>query len=235
MNLADSRLKELDNLSLAPDERAQIRSEVSADLISAGQYETAREALGELWRGIDQRPDLEGLSEQAAAEVLLQAGALSGWLGASGQDAAKDLISESAARFESLGETARAAFARSDLALCYWREGAYDNARVLLTEALEAVTERIERAKVLTRLFTVEYAAARYSDTLALLKEHAHIFDERAGHALRGSFHSHLAVVLMQLGTMEERPDYLDRAIIEYTAPSTITNRRSTKGSAREI
>jgi hypothetical protein len=141
MNLADERLKELDNASLSPDDRALLRCRISGDLASNGQYEAASEALGELWRGIGQRPAVEGLGERATAEVLLQAGAVSGWRGASqqvrgAQAAAKDLISESASRFESLGETERAAAARSELALCYWREGSYDEARLLLAGAL---------------------------------------------------------------------------------------------------
>ncbi len=86
---------------------------------------------------MEKRPNVEGLSESTAAEVLLQAGALSGWLGKvkGAQEAAKDLISESAAIFEGLGESNRAAAARSDLALCYWREGAYDDARAILVSA----------------------------------------------------------------------------------------------------
>src|SRR5687768_17607362 len=104
MNLADERLKELDNPSLTPDDRALLRCHVASDLIHKGRYEDAREALGGLWRGIGERPNVEGLDEATAAEVLLQVGALSGWLGASGQvqgaqEAAKDLISESAALF----------------------------------------------------------------------------------------------------------------------------------------
>src|ERR1044071_7447802 len=87
MNLADQRLKELDNLSLTSDERALLRCEVAADLILRGQYEEARDALGELWRGIGQRPNTEVLEEGTSAEVLLQAGVLSGWLGASHQKA----------------------------------------------------------------------------------------------------------------------------------------------------
>jgi hypothetical protein len=139
MTLADERLKELDNPSLPADERALLRCRVAADLIHRGQYEAAREALGELWWGIGERPNVEGLDERTAAEVLLQAGALSGWIGASqqtkdAQEAAKDLLSESVSHFESLGESARVAIARSDLALCYWREGAYDEARVLLAD-----------------------------------------------------------------------------------------------------
>jgi tetratricopeptide (TPR) repeat protein len=159
----------------------------------------------------------------ATAEVLLQAGAVSGWRGVSqqvqgAQAAAKDLISESASRFESLGERGRAAAARSELALCYWREGSYDEARVLLACALEVIEEAPGRAKALLRLAAVEFRAGRYNDSLALLRDNAHVFDGRVAHALRGSFHAELALALKQLGLMEGRPDYLDQAIIEYTA-----------------
>ncbi|MDQ3805690.1 MAG: hypothetical protein M3416_17910 [Acidobacteriota bacterium] len=223
MTLADERLKELDNLSLTADGSALRRCAEAADLMLRGQYEAARAALGEMWRGTGQRPNVEGLGERAAAEVILQAGVLSGWLGACGQaqgaqEAAKNLISESAALFESLGEAARAAVARGDLALCYWREGAYDEARVLLTGAFEGVTETVWRAKLVTRLATVEFSDGRYNAALALLTEHAPIFDERVSHAIRGSFHNLLALVLKQLAIVEGRPDYLDRAIIEFTA-----------------
>lgn len=78
MTLADGRLRELDNPSLTADERALLRSEAAADLIHKGQYEAAREALGELWRGTGARPNVEGLADRTAAEVLLQAGVLSG-------------------------------------------------------------------------------------------------------------------------------------------------------------
>jgi len=69
MNLADDRLKELDSPSLTADGRALIRCHVAAELIHKGQYEAAREALGELWRGVGERPNVEGLSEPTAAEV----------------------------------------------------------------------------------------------------------------------------------------------------------------------
>ncbi len=225
MNLTDKRLRELDDPSLSADTRAVLRCVVAADFTQAGQYEAARDALGEFWRGVGVRPDLKGLSEQTATEVLLQVGALSGWLGASGQmagaqDAAKDLISESAARFERLGETARAGLARSDLALCYWREGAYDEARVLLVRASDELAEADaeQRLKVLMRRVTVEYTAGRLNDALCILTEHAPLLDESNNHTLIGSFPSSLALVLTPLGAAEQRPDYLDRAIIGFTA-----------------
>ena len=99
MNLADERLKGLDNPSLASDERALIRCGIAADLIHSGQYEKAREALGDLWGGVGARPNLKGLAETMAAEVLLQCGSLTACLGTSkriegAQEAAKDLLSE---------------------------------------------------------------------------------------------------------------------------------------------
>lgn len=223
MTLADERLKALDNPSLTEDARALLRCRVAADLIHKGQHDAAREALGHLWRGIGERPDVEGLEESTAAEVLLQAGALSGWLGVSqqrqgAQEAAKDLISESAALFEKLGQADRAALARSDLALCYWREGAYDEARVLYVRAFDESADAEQRAKVLLRRLTVEYSARRYDESLVLLKQYAHLFVEGVSHFLRGSFHNHLALVLRHLGSVEGRAEYYDRAIIEYTA-----------------
>jgi tetratricopeptide (TPR) repeat protein len=220
MNLADERLKELDNPSLTEDERALLRCRVAADLIHKGQYVAAREALGELWRGTGERPNLEGLGEKATAEVLFQAGVLSGWLGKvkGAQDAAKDLISESAALFEKLEESNRAAAAHVDLALCYWREGAYAEARAVLESAAALIKDDASlKAKTILRLAVVETSAGRYSDTLRLLTDSAPLFDN-VSHTLRGSFHNELAIALHLLGKAERRADYTDRAIIEYTA-----------------
>ncbi|HEX7314477.1 MAG TPA: helix-turn-helix domain-containing protein [Pyrinomonadaceae bacterium] len=194
---------------------------MAADLIHAGQYEAARESLGELWRGEGERPNVAGLGESTAAEVLLQAGALSGWLGKGkgAQETAKDLISESAALFERLGESNRAAAARSDLGLCYWREGAYSEARAILESASAQIKEDATlKAKTVLRLAIVETWDGRYSDSLRLLTDAAPLFGEGTSHHLRGSFHNELALVLRRLGTAERRQDYHDRAIIEYTA-----------------
>jgi tetratricopeptide (TPR) repeat protein len=185
----------------------------------AGQYEAAQEALGAHWRGVGVRPHVEGLAEATAAEVLLQAGALSGWLGAGGQASAKDLISESAGLFERLGEVNRAAAARVELAVCYWREGSYGEARVLLEEAASRISGDAElKGKAVLRLVIVETSAGRYSDALRLLTDSTPLFQESTSHALTGSFHNELAIVLQLLGKAEQREDYTDRAILEYTA-----------------
>src|SRR4051812_29823553 len=108
MNLADERLKGLDNPSLTENERILLRCHVAADLIHKGQYESAREALGELWAGVSVKPEVKKLKPVTAAEVLLQCGTLTGWLGSvrnvtGAQEQAKDMLSEAERKFRSQG------------------------------------------------------------------------------------------------------------------------------------
>jgi CheY-like chemotaxis protein len=224
MNLTDSLLRQLGDPKLTADERALLRCRVAADLIHTGQYEQAQESLGELWRSAGARPNLEGLEETTAAEVPLVCGSLTGCLGASkpiagAQDTAKDLISEALRIFEAHGLQARAAEAEYELGVCYWRSGAFDEARVVLRDAVSRLSEGDieQKAKVLIRSTVVEVSAGRYNDALKILDEAQPVFTV-ASDALKGRWHNQRAVVLQQLGTAEGLLDYFDRAIIEYTA-----------------
>lgn len=201
--------------------------QIATDFEHRGQYEDARDALGELWHGVGHRPVLEGLTERTAAEVLLRTGALSGWLASivqdeDGQRAAKDLVSESITRFEALGEPTKASAAQSDLGFIYWREGAFDEARVIYEQALKRLpgpaTDAELVAKISIRLTMVEFSTGRLNDAFRILSDLAPILEENKNHALKGKFHNQLGCVLMFLGKAEGRPDYTDRAVIEYTA-----------------
>jgi two-component system, chemotaxis family, chemotaxis protein CheY len=224
MNLADSRLKELDNPSLTSGERALLRCRVASEFVHAGQYETAREALSELWQGVGMRPKVEGLKPQTAAEVLLQCGVLSGWLGrvrhvSGAQEKAKDLISEALRMFQSQRQHAKVSEAQYELGMCYFRLGAYDEARVVLDEALKSLGEEDAdlRAKILIRHTVVEVWTGRYNDAWGILEKAGEFF-ESCGDAIKGRWHGQKGLVLRRLATAERRPDYFDRAIIEYTA-----------------
>jgi tetratricopeptide (TPR) repeat protein len=223
MNLADDRLKELDAPSLTSNQRVLLRCRLAGEFIHAGQFAAAREALGQLWQGIGLRPNVEGMEQAIAAEVLLQVGNLSGWIGASqqiagAQEKAKDFISESAAIFEQSGQPDRVTAAHADLALCYWRAGAYDEARVLLEEADSRVSDGELKIRITSRRAVVESSAGHYTDALRLLTESAPLFENSGDEAIIGNFHNELAIVLQLLGTAERRTDYYDKAIIEYTA-----------------
>ncbi len=224
MTLADERLKELDNLLLTEDERVLLRCRVAADLIHRGQYEAAREALGEVWPGVGQRPEVGNLPPAVAAEVLLQCGTLTGWLGSGrnvsgAQDQAKDMLSEAEWKFHSEGILTKASEAQYELGMCYWRLGAHDEARVVLKEALKPLADAdVElKAKIHIRRTLVEISENRYHDVLAILKEAEPVF-ESANDAVRGKWHGQKALALDMLATAEERTDLFDSAVIEYTA-----------------
>ncbi len=159
-----------------------------------------------------------------AAEVLLQCGTLTGLLGGArtisgAQGKAQDLLSEAARKFKSQGRAAKAAEAQCELGACYWRLGAHDEARVIMREALQALTDADTelKAKIHIRRTLVEISENRYHEALGILKEAEPVF-ESASDALKGRWHGQKALVLRRLATAEGRPDYADRAVIEFTA-----------------
>jgi CheY-like chemotaxis protein len=227
MNLANDLLRQLGDPNLSLDQQARLRSETAKQLEEAGSYEAAREAMGELWSRVGERPHVEGLEQGTAARVLLRAGVLTGWLGSAkqisgAQEIAKNLMSESIAVFESLQENSGVAEAQIELACCYWREGAFDEGRVMLKEALSRLSgSDVElKAVALLRSAIIERTANRYNDALRIQTESAGLFDVIENHALKGNFHNTFALVLRNLGAAENREDYIDRALIEYAAAS---------------
>jgi len=227
MYLATELLREIDNPDLPVSERALLRCRLAREQERAGDYDAATEALGELWRGVGTRPMLKGLDDEAKSSVLLRVGALTGSIGSAGQmkgsqEAAKDLISVSLRTFDELGLRNKVGEARSDLALCYWREGAFDEARVTLQEALGEFDESDveQRAVALIRSALVERTANRLSESLRIYKDAAPLFEEMDDHLLTATFHNGFANVLNRLSSVEERKDYVDLALIEYAAAS---------------
>lgn len=227
MDLAAQLLQQIDNPTLSHVERVRLRCQLAKELEESGNYEAARSAFGDLWQRIGERPQVEGLDKQTAAELLLRAGALTGWIGSTKQiegtqETAKNLISESLTIFDELQDTEKAAEALTDLAYCYWRAGASDEARVILRKALSRLADKDGDVKALTLLRSaiVESSATRYNDALRILIEATRLFEASSSHALKGKFHMNLAIVFKNLGVSEQREDYIDRAIIENTAAS---------------
>lgn len=225
MYLAKAFLEEIDNPSLTVSERAVLRCRIARRLEEAGDYEAASEAMAELWQGVEVRPNVNGLDLETKAEVLMRAGALTGWLGSAGQiegsqGVAKDLLSESVRTFEELGKKEKTGEARSNLAVCYWREGAFDEARVILQEALSELDENDveQRAIALLRSAEVERSSVRPNEALRIFNQATPLFDAIENHSLRAHFHECFANVLNQLSADEHRGDYVDRALIEYAA-----------------
>lgn len=199
--------------------------ELAKGLEEAGEFESALDVLRPFWSGPINRPAVAGFTDLASAELLLRAGTLTGWLGsarqiAGAQEAAKDLISESASIFEKLDIAEKAAEARTDLAICYWREGALDEARVTLRHVLASLGESQseQRLRALLNSAIVENVATRDREALRIFREAYPLFDLSSNHALKGKFHNSFATLLRSLGTSENREDYIDKSLVEYAA-----------------
>ncbi len=209
------------------NERALSACSEAKEYGEAGEFEAARSALRGFWDRVGERPALEGLDAAARAEILLRVGSLSGSIGSAqqssgAQEIAKDLMTESASLFDKLGLVERRAEAQIDLAICYWREGAVDEARITLDDALARLgeLESEQRLRALLNKAIVEQVSNRPKDALQILQGAAPLFETNDNHALRGKFHNEFATVFKNIGLAERREDYIDRALIEYAAAS---------------
>src|SRR5260370_26244560 len=227
MYLAKALLDEIGTPGLSVNERAILQCQLARHLEQAGDYEAASEAMADLWQGVGARPMVEGLDDEIKAQVLLRVGALTGWIGSASQiegsqEAAKDLISESLRIFDELGKRTKVGEARSDLSLCYWRAGAFDEARLTLQDALSEFNEGDieQRAIALLRKALVERASKRLNEALRIYNQAAPLSDEMTDYLLSAHFHHGFANVLKDLRAAEKREDYTDRALIEYAAAS---------------
>jgi CheY-like chemotaxis protein/Tfp pilus assembly protein PilF len=227
MILISEMLQQITDPNLTHNERVALRCQFARRFEESGNYKAAREALGDLWPSVSVRPDLSDLDETTAAEVLLRVGVLRGWLGSvnqvsGAQELAKNLISESLTKFEVLKNKKKVAEARMELGHCYWREGAFDEARDLMRAALYHLTDEDGdlKAVTLSRLATIEEVTYRLTDALHLLTEAAPLFEASDNHNLKGRFHNEYGTVLKNLGAVERRGDYVDRALIEFAAAS---------------
>src|SRR5947209_18389713 len=203
MKSANQLLNQIADPSLMPNERARLRCQLAKQLEEVGNYEAAREAMGEMWSGVGHCPVLDGLDQATAAEVLLRVGVLTGWIGCIEQiegslEAAKDLITESLQIFENLRNILKIAEAQMELGLCYWRGGAFNEARDLLKEVLNQLPDEASDLKAVTllRLAIVEKVTNRLNDALRLLMEAASLFEASSNHTLKGSFHNEYGTVL---------------------------------------
>jgi tetratricopeptide (TPR) repeat protein len=189
-------------------------------LIYAGRYEEARDELGELWAGIGERPQLD-FEPRIRAEVLLQCGTLSGWLGSASQldvqEKAQDLLTEALHIFQTLNLKTKVSEAQYELGMCYFRKGAYDEARIVLDEAIKGLDDTELEAKILIRKTIIEIWVGKYHEAWAMLDKAQPAF-ENFNDALKGRWHGQMGLVLQRLATAEGRMDYADRAIMEFTA-----------------
>jgi tetratricopeptide (TPR) repeat protein len=203
-----------------PNEEAIVRCRAALELKDKCDYDGVRRIMRPVWQGVGARPEIENLHSLVAAEVLLCVGILTGWIGSKegvekAQELAKNLISESITFYESVGDLKQVASARSELAYCYWREGSFDEARVIFKQSLEKLTTPGNtRARVILRLAILEWTDSRFDEALRILTDNADLFGKISNHAIKGAYHSQLAMVLRKVAA--SRTDYVKRVLKEY-------------------
>ena len=203
------------------EQTAATACRAAKELENIGEYDAARNALTGFWKGIGSRPRLEDSDSAEQAELLLRAGTLTGWLGSSGQVAdaqqlAKDFVSESVRAFEKIGDREKMAEAETDLAICYWREGAMDEARVWFQSALSHSSDPTNQLRILVNSTTVEVSTNHLNEAVSLLERATPLLNSISDEASLGRFYMQRAIVFRRLGGAEN----LDRSLMDHTAAS---------------
>ncbi|HYJ84869.1 MAG TPA: hypothetical protein VEW46_02275 [Pyrinomonadaceae bacterium] len=214
----------LDTSHLSPNDEALERCRFALDLRDQSNYKGVRQLMLPLWKHIGDDPKVEGLDPSVAAEVLLCVGILTSWIGSKegmekSQETAKDLIDKAIIIFESLGDSLKIAEARAEIAYCYYREGGLDEARIMLTGALQKLSPLGNtKARALLKLVVVEWSASQYNVAHEILTSNSSLFSRITNHITLGCYHNELAIVLRHLAEWEplNREKHLQQAIKEF-------------------
>ncbi|MBC8029211.1 MAG: tetratricopeptide repeat protein [Pyrinomonadaceae bacterium] len=204
------------------NDEALRRCGIALEFRDRGDFDGAQEAVRSLWPGIGHRPVTTGMHPSVSAEVFLCVGILTGWIGSRNEikeadAAARDLITESITYYESAGDFQKVAEAHTELAYCYWREGSFNEARILFSDALQKLTIKgNKRANALLGLSVVEWSTSRYAESLKLLTDNATLFKGITNRTLKGFYHTQLAMVLRKFVTPEKKAQQLRRIVSEY-------------------
>jgi len=211
----------VEHRTATPSEQVMECCRTANKRLEVGDYDAGCAALHPWWT-IGEWPKQVGLSQLVAAELLLTAGTLCGWVASTrhvdgGQISAERLLSGAVVMFDHLGETARSGESRAELGYCYYRQGLFDLARQSLHSALNDLADGEPELKgiALVRLATVERHASRLHDALKFLND-ADALTSQLSPWTMGRFHLEFATTLKDLGIAENRNDYFDRALGHY-------------------
>ena len=136
------------------------------------------------------------------------------------QETAKNLISKASPSSNRSEISLKVAASQAEIAYCYFREGGLDEARIMLTEALQKLSPQGNtKARALLKLVIVEWSASRYNVALEILTDNAALFKRITNHiTIQGTYHNELAIVLRHLAESEplNREKLLQQAIKEF-------------------
>jgi len=222
---------------LSESERVQACCTIAREKLEIGDYAGGVAALKSWW-ALGIWPRHRDLTDAAAAELLLTAGTLSGWMATTkqvngGQKPAEAMLNGAITLFERMGKKNRASEARIELACCYFWQGLFDLSKVILRASLEGITDQENelRCVALIRLALAEHHAGNFHEALDLLNEALPLIQfQRLW--IKGRFHLELATTLKDLGVAENHHKYSSQSLSHYQQALTffeqLGNRRYT-------
>ena len=209
------------DISLTESERVHACCTIAREKLEVGDYDAGVAALRGWWE-MGHWPRHTGLTHEAAADLLLTAGTLTGWIASTkqttgGQKPAEALLSGAIAIFEQMEDKTRASEGRVELACCYFWQGLFDLARATLRSSLESIRhdEQELRSVALIRLALVEHHAGRLHDAINVLNQALPLVPEDRPW-IKGRFHLEFATILKDLGVAENHDRYSERSLDHY-------------------
>lgn len=224
------RPQQLSAVTLSANEEVQIFCAIAREQIEVGNYEAGCLMLRNWWIP-GEMPNVAVLHSHSAADLLFTTGVLASCLSSTGrlprgQKHAETLLSAAIGLFEHLRARRQSAESRTELALSYYRQGAFELARTTLQKALEELhSEDADlRSLILIRLAVVERHAGHLQDSLKRLDDARQIVEVN-GPIVTGRFHHEFATALQAAAMAEGGSDISDkvtphfrRALYEFVA-----------------
>lgn len=184
-----------------------------------GRYEEALSEIGDLWKDPNELPQIDGLSPQLAAELVLRCASIYGFYGHNkhlhdSQEKSKNLLTFASKLFSELGNVEKVAECENYLALSYWRKGEVDEAKVWLETSLAHDLSELNQTRIYTHIIEglVMFDSRNYREIINLFAPLENNVRYYADFTLKGAFYNLVGNCWENLGKIDEALENLIRA-----------------------
>ncbi len=176
-----------------------------------GKYEEALSELEDIWNDKSEFPDISGLGNKEAAELLLRCGSIFGFLGhnkqiANTQETSKNLIFEARRRFIDLADAEKITECENYLALAYWRTGEIIEAGTWIETALSNNLAESSQIGLYSHIIRsmILFAEGKFHRVKSELESRRRLIEKYGDSFLIGSFYTNLGLCLKNLQEPDE-------------------------------
>lgn len=182
-----------------------------------GRYEEALSEIGDLWKDHDDLPQIEGLSPQIAAELVLRCASIYGFYNKhlhDSQEKSKNLLTFASKLFSDLGNVEKVAECENYLALSYWRKGEINEAKIWLETSLAHDLSESHQTRIYTHIIEglVMFDSRNYREILNLFTGIENNVRYYADFTLKGAYYNLVGNCWENLGNSTQAFENLVKA-----------------------